>query len=383
MLNENGFQRKTYEELLADMEAKARELFGEDVHLSSHSVLGIFIRVFAYFFSLFHELLERVYNSGFIGTATGVQLDRLGSNNGVLRDPAMPAVVTLAFTGKAGYVIQEGVQFKTENDIVFEMVDVVTLDSTGIGQGTAISQIYSETANVAVGAITIIAEPVEDLYSVTNIDRASGGAEKERDEVYRERIKITTQANAGPPVNGLITSINQVTGVRSVSVVENNTMENDRYGNPPKSVHIYVFGGDKESVGEAIFDAVAAGIQTVGSISTKVIDLSGFEHTVYFDLAEPLDIYASVSVQVNSKFEDTGILDIKNVVLNYINSLNMGETVVHSLIYADLYRIAGITSSIVKIGKTSTDLNAADVTVGPSQAAQIKEANIEVIVNER
>lgn len=383
MLNENGFQRKTYEELLADMEAKARELFGEDVHLSSHSVLGIFIRVIAYFFSLFHELLERVYNSGFIGTATGVQLDRLGSNNGVLRDPAMPAVTTLSFTGKAGYVIQEGVQFKTENDIVFEMVDVVTLDSDGVGQGMAISQIYSETANVAVGAITIIAEPVEDLYSVTNIERASGGAEKERDEVYRERIKIATQANAGPPVNGLITALNQVTGVRSVSVVENNTMENDQYGNPPKSVHIYVFGGDKESVGEAIFDAVAAGIQTVGSISAKVIDLSGFEHTVYFDLAEPLDIYASVSVQVNSKFEDTGVSDIKNVVLNYINSLNMGETVVHSLIYADLYRIAGITSSIVKIGKTSTDLNAADVTVGPSQAAQIKEANIEVIVNER
>lgn len=73
MLDEHGFKRKTYDELLTDMESKAKELFGEDINLSSHSALGVFLRIIAWFMALIHELAERVYNSGFISSADGVQ----------------------------------------------------------------------------------------------------------------------------------------------------------------------------------------------------------------------------------------------------------------------------------------------------------------------
>lgn len=381
MLDEHGFKRKTYDELLADMETKAQELFGEDINLSSHSALGVFLRIVAWFIALAHEIAERVYNSGFISTADGIQLDRLGSNISVLREPAMPAVATLEITGNPSYVVEEGVQFKTQNDIVFEMIDVVTLDSEGYGTGQAISQIYSEKANVPANSITVVAEPCEDILTVNNPVVAAGGAEKENDTTYRARIKVATQASSGPPVNGIITALYQVSGVRSVSVVENNSLVPDVYNNPAKSVHIYCLGGIAEEVGEAVFNSVAAGIQSVGDIAVNVKDLSGFEHTVYYDQATPLAIYANITVTVDSKFEDNGSDLIKQAVLDYINSLNMGEMVIHSYIYPQLYQIQGITVANVKIGKEIDKLKSADITVNNDEAASIRWEDVEVIVN--
>ncbi|EUJ44028.1 baseplate J/gp47 family protein [Listeria fleischmannii] len=379
MLDENGFKRKVYAELLEDMERKAKELFGENLNTSSHSVIGIILRIFAWFLSLTHELAERVYNSAFISTATGAQLDRLGSNQGILRDPEMPALVELEYTGAPGFAIEEGVQFKTANDIIFESVDVVTLDAEGKGKGLAVSQIYSDKANVPASSINIILEPSEDLSSVINPLAASGGSELENDTSYRERIKLGTRASPGPPVNGIISSINQVSGVRSVSVVKNNTMAVDSYNNPPKSVHIYCFGGAKEEIGEAIFNSVAAGIETVGKEQVTIRDLSGFDHEVYFDHAVPVQIYAQVEVTVNSKFEDTGTSDIKQAVYDYINSLNMGEDVIHTFIYPNIYRIEGIVVAIVKVGRSVEGLYSNDITIEPDEVSQITLDNIEVI----
>ncbi|QDA74642.1 baseplate J/gp47 family protein [Listeria seeligeri] len=381
MLDERGFKRKTYDELLTEMESKAKELYGEDINLSSHSALGVFLRIIAWFMSLIYELAERVYSSGFISTADGIQLDRLGSNISVLREPAMPAVVTLELTGSPGYTVEEGVRFKTMNDTVFEMVDVLTLDSAGHGTGQAVSQIYSDKANVPANSITVVAEPSEDILTVNNPAKADGGSEKENDITYRARIKVAAQANPGPPVNGIITALYQVSGVRSVSVVENNSLVPDVYNNPAKSVHIYCLGGIAEEVGEAVFNSVAAGIQSVGDIAVNVKDLSGFEHTVYYDQATPLAIYANITVTVDSKFEDNGSDLIKQAVLDYINSLNMGEMVIHSYIYPQLYQIQGITVANVKIGKEIDKLKSADITVNNDEAASIRWEDVEVIVN--
>ncbi|MBM5675618.1 baseplate J/gp47 family protein [Listeria seeligeri] len=381
MLDENGFKRKTYDELLTDMEIKAKELFGEDINLNSHSALGVFLRIIAWFLALAHELAERVYNSGFISTATGVQLDRLGRNNGILRDPAMPAIVILEITGNPGYIVEEGVQFKTQNDIVFEMIDVVKLDVHGFGTGQAVSQVYSDKANVPANSITVVAEPSEDIMTVNNPDAATGGSEAENDTTYRARIRLATKANPGPPVNGIITALTDVSGIRSVSVVENNGITKDANDNPPKSVHIYVFGGIDLEIGEAIFNSVAAGIQTSGKIAVQVKDLSDFEHTVYYDKATPLPLYANITVNVNAKFEDEGTEAIKQAVMNYINSLNMSEKVIHSFIYPDLYRIPGIVAAVVKIGKSAENTESTDIDISAEEVASIRWEDIEVTIN--
>ena len=379
MLNEFGFTRRTYNDLVESMENKTKELFGENARTTSNSVLGVLIRVFAWPLSLMYELLERVYLSSFINSSTGVSLDRLASNYSITRGPASAALVTLEFTGQADYVIEEGVQFATDNMIIFEMIDVVTIDQYGQGSGQAVSVDYSDRANVAAGTITVALEPVEELYSVNNPSAASGGSKAEDDKSLRDRIKASNTSNPGPPVNGIISAVLSVPGVRMARLVENNKMEVDEYGNPPKTIHIFSMGGDRQLIGQAIFDSIASGIQTTGNESVIVSDIGGFLHTVYFDYATPVRIYAKIVLTINDSFVQESVDEIKKLVENYVNTLEMGGVVRYSYFYPQIYSVGGVSVATVEIGRERLDLQASDITLSAFESATIVSSDIEVI----
>lgn len=379
MLNEFGFTRRTYNDLVESMENKTKELFGENARTTSNSVLGVLIRVFAWPLSLMYELLERVYLSSFINSSTGVSLDRLASNYSITRGPASAALVTLEFTGQADYVIEEGVQFATDNMIIFEMIDVVAIDQYGQGSGQAVSVDYSDRANVAAGTITVALEPVEELYSVSNPSAASGGSKAEDDKSLRDRIKASNTSNPGPPVNGIISAVLSVPGVRMARLVENNKMEVDEYGNPPKTIHIFSMGGDRQLIGQAIFDSIASGIQTTGNESVIVSDIGGFLHTVYFDYATPVRIYAKIVLTINDSFVQESVDEIKKLVENYVNTLEMGGVVRYSYFYPQIYSVGGVSVATVEIGRERLDLQASDITLSAFESATIVSPDIEVI----
>lgn len=379
MLNEYGFTRKTYDDLLESMENKAKELFGENVRTTSTSVIGILIRIFAWSLSLLYELLEKVYFNSFINSATGISLDRLAANYLLFRSPASAAIVELEFEGQPGYVIDEGMQVATEDIVVFQMIDVVTLDSEGKGRGQAVSLEYSDLSNVPANTITLFLEPTEELISVNNPTSASGGSVSETDKSLRDRIKASISSSPGPPVNGIISSVLGVPGVRMARVIENNTMTTDSFGNPPKTIHVYALGGQKELIGQAIFDAKAAGIQTYGNEIVEAKDMGGFSQTVYFDYASSIRIYVRIRIETTSIFPVDGVQKIKDSILDYINNITMGGTIRYSYLYPQIYAIPGVNVATVEIGKSTSTLQATDIGLSPFEAPVIVANDIEVI----
>lgn len=380
MLNEFGFTRKTYADILESMENHAKTLFGEDVRTSSNSVLGILIRVVAWALSLVYELLERVYFSSFINSASGVSLEKLASNYGLYRSPASAAIVDLNFTGLPGYIVEEGLQVATESMVIFQMIDVVKLGDDGKGSGQAVSIDYTAAANVAADTITVFMEPVEELLTVTNPGAANGGTEAENDKDLRDRIKNSMKSNPGPPVDGIISAILGVPGVKMARLIENNSMETDDYSNPPKSVHIYVLGGDKQQVGATIFEAIAAGIMTVGKESVSVEDVGGFSHRVRFDYATPVPIYVGINLKANVSLPTDAEVQIKQLVENYISRLSMGATVRFSYLYSYVYQITGIDVAVITIGKSKASLKSEDIALDPFEAPSITDDMIEVTI---
>ncbi|UUT26296.1 baseplate J/gp47 family protein [Bacillus velezensis] len=245
MLDETGFQRLTYSELLDGMEDKAKELFGEDINTSSKTPLGIILRIFAWFLAGIWDIAERVYNSGFVSKSEGVQLDRLGSNFGISREPAAEAVTTLFFTGEPGFVIEEQTQYTTESGIYFELIEDVVIGDDGTGTGAAVSLSKGIINNVAANTITEQAETLEGVYSVNNPEAAAGGTDEESDPEFRARIKKSVEGSSASTNSGIISALLAVSGVRSANIVANNTMQTDADGNPPKSIHAYVLGEQK------------------------------------------------------------------------------------------------------------------------------------------
>lgn len=352
MLDNNGFTRPQYETIVVDLTAKWQELFGSDSDTSAHSVAGVLIRLMAFFLDLIYKLAEKVYNSQYLSTATGVSLDKIASNFGLYRNPAEQAIVDLSFTGTPGFVIMAGKMFKTTDGKIYQLGSDVLLSASGTGTGTAYAMETGEQYNVPANAITSQVEPTSDIFTVTNPQAVENGANIETDAELARRVRLANDTKPSSPVNGVISAVMEVPGVKSVQVVTNNTMAVDSYGNPAKTIHVYVDGGEEMKIADALFNSVSAGILMVGSHTETMTDAAGFSgNVVAFDYATKETIFVTVDVTTNNDFEIDGVDQVKKAVNDYLGSVTMGGTVRFSYLYKYIYdNVNGIVVATVKIG---------------------------------
>ncbi len=391
VLDNNGFTRKTYSDLLDEMIAKAKELYGENTNTNAYTPLGIVLRIFAWFLSILWDNQERVYNSRYIKKSEGIQLDYHGGDKNIPRNPATYAYTTLNFTGTPNYLIDAETEFTTSNGIYFMLTEDVTLDASGNGSGEAVSLERGQYNNVAANTIIDQAEPTEDILKVNNPIPASGGADLEDDTPYQQRLLQANESNGKSTADAIYTALLNTPSVRSASVVFNKTMDVDQDGNPPKSVHAYVLGGLKEDVAASLFNSVSGTSQTVGQLQVTVQDLSGVDHVISFDYAEEVQIYGRITVTTNSKFEADGSDQIKNNLVVKIggvdqdgviqNGLSMGESVILSQLYNNVYQVAGIDDVTIELGTSEDQLAASNIVITQRQVAETSFENIEVVIS--
>lgn len=386
MIDDKGMTVPDSDELLNAMEERAKSEFGEDVHTDPNSWLGINLRLFAWFQSILYQDVDGAYHNAFIDDATGVSLDRLASNFGLHRNPAQQATVELSFEGTPGYTITAPMTYGTEDGINFDLYDDVVLedDGTGVGRGTgwANAEEMGEASNVAAGLITVRVDDVEEVTAVTNVNAASGGMSVESDTFLRARINYQISSQPGPTLYGMYTALYNVTGVKRVQIIENLTNEVDEQGNPPKSLHIYVLGGQQQSVGEAILDNIGAGIQTVGSLTVKAEDIGGHIHDVFFDTATQLHLLASIAIKTDDTFDQlNGPANIKSGIESYVSSVDMGGTIIYTKLFQAIYNVAGVTSATATIGRSKDKLATSDIQLSEFETATALDDGIEVSVD--
>lgn len=390
-LNKNGFTRKTYSDLLDEMEAKFIELFGADVNLSAYTPLGIIMRVMAFFYAKIWDVVEAVYNSRFIKKADEMSLNYHGGDKNIPRNPATNAYADLVFKGAPGYIIQAEETFSTDGDIQFALLDDVTLDTDGNGIGQAISLDTGSYNNVFANTITNVVNPVEEIISVTNPNAATGGSDIESINSYRDRLLKANESNGKSTASAIELAIRNVPGVRSANVIYNKTMEIDSYGNPAKSIHAYVLGGSKEEIAQALFDCIGATTTTVGEQSTLISDDSQNQHDIRFDYASVVQIYAKLTATTNATFESDGSTQLKDALISVIGGidsngdeqqgLSMGDDVILSRLYGAVYKVTGLDDVSIEIGLSTDSLGTNNIEITQNQVAELQLANIEVMVN--
>lgn len=383
-LDSTGLTILNFQQLLNQLSAKTKEMMGDDMNTDQNSVVGMYIRIISWLQNIVNQDLEAVYYSNFVDQAEGISLDRLGSNYSVTRNPAQAATVMLNFTGTTGTVIPEETVYTTESGVEFEMVDTVTLDDSGKGSGEAVCTALDETGNVAPNTISVQGENIAGVESVTNPTQASGGAEIETDDAYRQRIHLNMESQPGPTYYGLYTGLYALPGVEQVQIVPNLTMETDSYGNPPKSLHFYVRGGREDDVAQAILDNIAAGIQTVGKIKKAVKDIGGHTHDVFFDTATVVPIYVSMSLKTSDGFNsETSPVEIVQAIKDYLSGLIMGDKVVFTKLYQAIYNISGVEYAQVTLGRNKSAMGMTDIQLDQFETAVVaNDSDVEVTVDD-
>lgn len=354
MVTETGYRRRTLEEIVEAKKAQARELFGEDINTEENTALGKYILINAYDQYVVEETAEQIYYSIFPQTATGQSLDRLGWLVGLSRNAATPAQYAVDVTGSAGTVIEYGFLVGTESEINF-----YNTEETVIGEDGTCTIIVECTeagiiGNVAPNEINQVVEPSAVIETIigTKIERA--GEAEESDYDFYKRFEIVREGKGGCSEASLVSAIVNIPTVNGAYVIVNESATDTVDGIPPKTIACYVDGGENyhQEIGEAIFDKKPVGVGTHGDISVLVEYGALKDYAVKFSHAKDIEVYVSVELITDAEFESTGNEDIKSNVKTFIDSLGIGQTLVTTQLYKQLYSVVGVVSAVIKV---STD----------------------------
>lgn len=359
MLDEYGFYRPTYSEILADLQNKTLEKLGYDTNVSETGNIGKILMIMAYMFDKAWMDMESSYFSAFVSTATGVSLDRVGTLRGVTRELQQPAEVSVTFTGTVGYTIPTGFAISTNDNLVFTTMSDATITEDGTVAVMAQCEDVGEIGNVEAGEIVLIVNPVADVTSVINYSQASGGKDKENDAEFRERMLEGLGSTSGGSIDAILVEILALKGVMSAAIIENNTDETVN-GRPAHSFEAFVYGGTQGEIANAIFSKKPIGVQSLGTLSTTINDIAGNPHTIQFSRPTMKQVYVHVDLTVSENFGKTS--DVRTAIIKYIGGLDadqayyyglkMHETCVYTKLLQEIMNVGEIEDCTLQI---STD----------------------------
>lgn len=377
-ITETGYHRPTFEEILADLTLKTKEMFGEDIDVSEQTPLGKLLNIMAYVRGKDHEEAEHIYYSRFPNTANGTNLDRLCPFVGLTRNPATPARYTVTVTGEAGTTIPVGFLVATESGIEFyNTIETAIKDGETTCTITVECTEAGTIGNVPESDIVEIPSPEAGIDSVKGERCISEGNDEESDYELRKRILIVGEGAGSGNEASIRASLLRVPTVTGATVVVNETDETDGDGNPPHSIACYVAGGaDKEQeIGEAIFKTKPAGIPTIGTTKVVIIDDGGYSHIIRYNTLKSVPVTVAITVSKTADYEGTtGAAEIKSNIEEYINGLGLGADVILSALYGHIYSVKGVEKvTALTINGGTSDISISELQCATCNAVTVTE----------
>jgi uncharacterized phage protein gp47/JayE len=383
-LNKDGFNRMRYADIIAEMNSRARSVFGADVNLSEHSPLGMFFKVVAFSMAVIWQLAEYVYYGAYKDTAEGYQLDGVCQYIGITRKPASYATGTVTFTGTAGTVIP--LQFLVSTGTYqFWTQQIATIPSCGTVDVPIRAIELGNTSNVLASTITTIVNPLTGVTAVTNAAATTGGADIETDESLRARYDESISLGGASTTSAIEAELLQVQNVVDARVIENVTMATVD-GVPAKAFESTVYGGIDADIADAIYRTKAAGIQAFGDTIVPITDDYGQVHNIGFSRVSEITIYVNVTLTTDDDFPIDGLTTIETNIIKYIGGtdadstkyygLGLGDDVVYTKIIGICHSVAGVTDVSVTLSTDNITFTAANVAIATGEVAVTDYAKV-------
>ena len=311
-----------YDEVASLVDQGIRDALGvsEEVHQSTP--LGRMIEWLSIHFTNVLGLNVQNSNQLLLSAAAGQQLDAMAQWFQLRRKGAEYTIVQdVAVTGTKDATLPAGLLARTESGDYFVSTASVSLDDLGNGK-VAFRAVNPGPVPCDKGALKYIDTPVDGWESVSNDEKAGViGYNIESDDSLRERI-ANDRATAIGFIGAIKNALDEIGGVRSSMVVENNTgADLEVHGVPMASHSIFAcidYDGSDETttaIAKAIFVNKPCGTgytdidgRTVSTTSTiisasnfykhqvNVTDEYGNPYSVLFFTPIPLEITANVSV---------------------------------------------------------------------------------------
>ena len=379
-LTETGFERTRLIDRLADIQSKARAIFGQEMDLSSDTMDGQHIGLFAEAIADLDELAEMVWMSFDPDLSSNNSLSRLVKLNGIERSLGAYSVATLTLTGTPQTLIPAGSVIGNTNGTVTVYTSVdARLDDSGVATVTA-SPDSIGVINAVTNSLTVIKSPIYGWASVTNEQPMVIGKLRETDQALRLRRRGSVSKGNRNMVEALWAALSDLQGVIEVSVLENATPLKDSRGLPPHSIHAVVLGGDDLEIAQTIWISKTGGTVLAGEQVIGITDQMGNAQSIRFSRPTPVPVKINVVItpKVGWTYNTSNL--IKKTLVDWINSnQQVGDELVNSSLYTPLNEIGGFAINNIYTARNGGEGGLDSLPLAFYERVSIDIADIEVV----
>lgn len=326
-IDENGLHTQTLQEIVDDVVTKLKAVYGEDINVDANSPDGQMINIYAQAKADLLDTITSVYNSFSPENATGRVQDQRYAINGIIRRGATYTTTEVTITADRTVTLY-GLDTNPSDPFTvsdgagnnFYLAETVTLSS---GDTTVIFR-AAESGEVAttIGTITQIETITLGITAVDNESSAiNQGIDEETDADFRIRRQASVSLQSTGFLEGLESSLKNISNVVDAAVYENNTGVTDGDGIPGHSIWCIIDGGEESEIADVIYRKRNAGCGMYGSASYGVTQVNGTTFTVYFDRPTYEDLYIDMTLESLDPLHAIDDDYIKNAIYNNFSYL--------------------------------------------------------------
>jgi len=341
-IDDTGIVIPSFDDIRSYLEGQFRAIYGNDVYILPDSQDGQWIGVLTQAIYDSNLALQSVFLSFRPDYASGAGLSSLVQINGLNRKSVQYSVISGYALGTPGTVINGG-QIKGSGSLIWA-IDGGPITIGNDGRSPSITCTCTTSGdNVAIPgpAITLTlasGDPIPAGWSGFIITaQVSVGPTTESDGDLRQRQIQSSQLPSVCVNDAILSAVNNVIGVKSCKIYENDTASTNALGIPSHSIAIVVDGGGigwLTNVAKAILLKKPPGVQTYGNSTVQVS--ADYEQiiNVNFSTVDYTPVYIAISLTPRPTFYGTTFSKIQQAVVDFIATLGVGEYVYPSQIEA-------------------------------------------------
>lgn len=328
----NGFVRKPLDAILDSLNSRFLASFGSTFDVSPESPDGQVIGIVADECDTCWSQAQLVFNAYRPGAVQGIGLDNVCELTNTIRYVDQHTSVTVECKGTQGTLVPAGsvvgdgtMQFTTQTDVQ------IPGDVTVIANESGAYYVAPHTVN------KIITTGIAGWTSVDNDDVGQTGIEYEQDPALRARRDKTTAVSGSATVEAIYAALVDL-NLDYLRIRDNDT--GAAIGTQPAgTIFVVVDGGTKNDIARRIYNSKTGGVPTFGNESITINDSKGYPHTIHFSRSSGTEIYVKGTFKRRNGSNissNDAIAELKQAAVDYLNSLQPGESVTWSYMFGPL-----------------------------------------------
>lgn len=334
ILNENGLQVKSLNEIIDDLETGFKSIYGDDINLESNSPDGQIINLFAQASADIRELVQETYTSFDPDQASGVVLDQRVTINNIQRKAGSYTIQPIDIVTDRTVNLQgldadfnnpDGTGFTIQDDAGNQFI---LIDSATLTAGSTTVNFRAKNIGEVTTTVGTITNPVTIVLGVTSVNNSSGALSVGQDEETDAELRVRRQASVANAsagyLNGLLGTVLAIEGVTSARLYENVTNSVDADGIPAHGIWLIAEGGANTEIADAIYSKKSYGANMKGDVEVEIVTDSGAIFTAKFDRPDEENLYIRFDIQKTAPTATFDQSAIKEYIVNNL-SYDIGQ----------------------------------------------------------